>query len=191
MAAIKMMQLSYRCPKIEVRQSKIHGRGLFAKADISTGDVVLVKGGPIVDRKTLREKITLRLGPVEIQIDDDLFIAPVTQEERELSMLYLNHSCAANLGMRGEITFVAMRDIRAGEELTHDWATTDDDDYSVECKCGAPNCRKILTGKDWQRPELRRRYAGYFSVYLARKIAASCHSEQSEEPHNRSSDHVE
>jgi hypothetical protein len=120
----------------------------------------------------LREKITPRLGPVEIQIDDDLFIAPVTDEERELSMLYSNHSCDANLGMRGEITFVAMRDIGAGEELTHDWATTDDDDYSVECKCGGRNCRKTVTGKDWQRPELQKRYEGYFSAYLARKIAA-------------------
>jgi len=88
-----------------------------------------------------------------------------------LSMLYSNHSCNANLGVRGEITFVAMRNVRAGEELTHDWAMTDDDDYSVECQCGAPNCRKILTGKDWQRPELQKRYAGYFSAYLARKIA--------------------
>ena len=64
---------------------------------------------------------------MEIQIDDDLFIAPVTREERELlDACTSNHSCDANLGMRGEITFVAMRDIRAGEELTHDWATTDD-----------------------------------------------------------------
>jgi SET domain-containing protein len=168
-----MLSVSYLSPKTEVRESKIHGRGLFATADIFKDEIVAVKGGQIVDRKTLREKITPRLGPVEIQIDDDLFIAPVTGEERELSMLYSNHSCAPNLGIRGEITFVAMRDISAGEELTHDWATTDDDDYSAECKCGAPNCRKVLTGKDWQRPELQKRYAGYFSAYLARKIAAS------------------
>jgi len=165
-----MLPLSYRSPKTEVRDSKIHGRGLFAKADIAKDEVVAVKGGHIVDRETLRREITSTLGPVEIQIGDDLFITPVTDEERELSMLYSNHSCDPNLGIRGEITFVAMRDIRAGEELTHDWAITDDDDYSIECKCGAPNCRKILTGKDWQRPELQERYAGYFSAYLARKI---------------------
>ena len=164
------MRLSYLSPKTEVRESKIHGRGLFATDDISKDEVVAVKGGHIVDRKTLRGKVTPRLGPVEIQIDEDLFIAPVTYEERELSMLYSNHSCDPNLGVRDEITFVAMRDIRAGEELTHDWGMTDDDDYSVECKCGAPNCRKILTGKDWHRPDLQRRYAGYFSAYLAGKI---------------------
>jgi SET domain-containing protein len=166
-----MMRLSYRSPRTEVLESKIHGRGLFAIADIAKGEIVAVKGGHIVDRKALREQITPQLGPVEIQIDHDLFIAPVTEEERELSMLYSNHSCDPNLGVRGEITFVAMRDIRATEELTHDWAMTDDDDYSVECNCGAPDCRKILTGKDWQRPDLQKRYSGYFSVYLARKIA--------------------
>src|SRR5712664_1749117 len=164
-----MIRLSYLSPKTEVRESKIHRRGLFATADIAKGEIVAVKGGHIVDRKTLREKITPRLGPVEIQIDDDLFIAPVTDEERELSMLYSNHSCNANLGMRGEITFVAMQDIRAGEELTHDWAMTDDDDHSVECKCGAPNCRKILTGKDWQRPNCRSVTRDTFQLILREK----------------------
>jgi SET domain-containing protein len=166
-----MLPLSYLSPKTEVRDSKIHGRGLFATGDISKGEIVAVKGGHIVDRKTLREKITPVLGAVEIQIDDDLFIAPVTDRERESSMLYSNHSCDPNLGVRGEITFVAMRDICAGEELTHDWAMTDDDDYSIKCNCGAPDCRETLSGKDWQRPDLQERYAGYFSTYLARKIA--------------------
>jgi SET domain-containing protein len=166
-----MIPLSFLSPKTEVRESKIHGRGLFATADIARDEIVAVKGGHIISRAHLRENIAPRLGPVEIQIDENLFIAPVTGEEQEGSMLYSNHSCDANIGVRGEITFVAMRDIRAGEELTHDWAMTDDDDYSIECKCGAPDCRGTLTGKDWQRPEVQKRYAGYFSAYLARKIA--------------------
>ena len=165
-----MISLSYLSPKTEVRESKIHGRGLFAIADIAKDEVVAVKGGHIISGKQLREEVTARLGPAEIQIGEDLFIAPVTEDEREGSMLYSNHSCDANIGMRGEITFAAMRDIRAREELTHDWATTDDDDYSVKCNCSAPNCRGTLTGKDWERPELQARYAGYFSTYLAHKI---------------------
>src|ERR1043166_8425203 len=105
-----MMRLSYLSPKTEVRESKIHGRGLFAIADIAKHEIVAVKGGHIVDGKTLHEKITPVLGPVEIQIDDDLFIAPVTDQERKLSMLYSNHSCDPNLGVRGEITFVDTRE---------------------------------------------------------------------------------
>lgn len=162
--------LSYLSSKTEVRESPIHGRGLFAIAPIARGEVVAVKGGHIINREQLGE-ITPKLGPVEVQIGDDLFIAPVTQEEREASMLYSNHSCDANLGMRGEITFVALRDIPAGEELTHDWCITDDDDYSVKCSCGSTKCRRTLTGKDWQQTELQKRYAGYFSAYLAEKIA--------------------
>ncbi len=162
--------LSYRSPRTEVRESPIHGRGLFATDMISRGEVVAVKGGHIVSRAQLRE-INLRLGPVEIQIGDDLFIAPVTHQEREASMLYTNHSCDPNIGLRGEMTFVALRLVLAGEELTHDWAMTDDDDYAVSCHCGSPGCRGTLTGKDWQRPELQKKYAGYFSSYLAEKIA--------------------
>ena len=75
-----MMPLSYRSPKTEVRESKIHGRGLFATADIAKDEVVAAKGGHIVGRTALRGEITPRLGPVEIQIDEDLFIAPVTEE---------------------------------------------------------------------------------------------------------------
>lgn len=166
-----MLPLSYRSPKTEVRESPIHGRGLFANENIAKGEVVLVKGGHILNRETLKREVTPSLGPVEIQIGDDFFIAPVNQEERELSMLYSNHSCDANLGMRGEITFVAMRDIAAGEELTHDWCTTDDDDYEVKCNCRSNNCRGTVTGKDWKRSDMQKKYAGYFSAYLAEKIA--------------------
>jgi uncharacterized protein len=166
-----VLPLSYRSLKTEVRESPIHGRGLFAKEKIDKGEVVLVKGGHILNRETLKSEVTPSLGSVEIQIGDDFFIAPVNQEERELSMLYSNHSCDANLGMRGEITFVAMRDIAADEELTHDWCTTDDDDYEVKCNCRSNDCRGVVTGKDWQKPALQKKYAGYFSAYLAEKIA--------------------
>ena len=165
-----MLPLSYRSPKTEVRASPIHGRGLFATANIAKDEIVLVKGGHIIDGRTLKDTITSALGSVEIQIDDDLYIAPVAAEQREGSMLYSNHSCDANLGIRGEITFVALRDIEAGEELTHDWCMTDDDDYILSCNCGAPNCRGKLTGKDWRKPELQKQYAGYFSAYLQKKM---------------------
>ena len=53
-----MFPLSYRSPKTEVRESAIHGHGLFATGDISKDEIVTVKGGHIVDGKALREKIT-------------------------------------------------------------------------------------------------------------------------------------
>jgi len=100
--------LSWRSPKTEVRQSPIHGKGLFAVAGIAKGEIVIIKGGHIVSRDFLEREVTRQLGPVEIQIGDDLFITPVTQEEREGSMLYSNHSCDANLGLSGNIIFVGI-----------------------------------------------------------------------------------
>jgi hypothetical protein len=87
-------------------------------------------------------------------------------------MIFSNHSCDPNIGVQGQIVFIALRKIAAGEELTHDWATTDDDDYTLACRCGATECRGIITGKDWQREDLQRKYRGLFSWYLQRKIDA-------------------
>jgi SET domain-containing protein len=164
-----MSNLSYISPKAVVRQSPIHGRGLFAAEPIAKGEIVCIKGGNIFDRRTLQE-LTETLGPAEIQIAEDLFIGPVNKQEREGSMIFSNHSCDPNIGVRGQIVFVALRDVEAGEELTHDWAMTDDDAYEMECNCGASSCRRVITGQDWRRKDLQEKYAGYFSWYLTEKI---------------------
>ena len=164
-----MRPLSYLSPRTEVKESPIHGRGLFARKHIAAGEIVAVKGGSIITRETLRQ-LEPQLGSAEIQIGDGLFICPLNETEREGSMIFSNHSCEPNIGVRGQIVFVAMRDIRTGEELTHDWAMTDNDDSSTECHCGATGCRGTITGKDWRRPELQRRYGNFFSAYLLEKI---------------------
>jgi SET domain-containing protein len=156
-------------PEGRCGESSIQGRGLFAVELIKRGEIVCIKGGHIFDRKTLQQ-VTETLGPAEIQIGEDLFIGPLTEDEREGSMIFSNHSCEPNIGVQGQIVFVALRDIAVGEELTHDWATTDDDDYEMECRCGALSCRKIITGQDWRRKELQQKYAGYISWYLVEKI---------------------
>ena len=100
------------------------------------------------------------------------FIGPRELEERDGAMIFSNHSCEPNIGVQGQIVFVALRPIPPGEELAHDWATTDDDEYTLECRCGAPTCRRIVTGKDWKRQDMQRKYRGYFSWYLQRLIDA-------------------
>lgn len=166
-----MQNLSYRSPKTEVRDSPIHGKGLFAKQIITKGEIVTIKGGHILKNEewSLLEQ---ELESAEIQIAEDFFIAPIDKEHREGSMIYSNHSCDPNIGVQGQIIFVAMRDIIEGEELTHDWATTDDLDYSMDCNCKSLNCRKIITGKDWKKEELQKKYKGWFSWFIQRKIDA-------------------
>lgn len=86
-----MADLTYRSPKTEVRASPIHGKGLFAKSAMAEGEIVAVKGGRIFTTSQWAA-LEPELGPAEIQISEDLFIAPGHREEREGSMLYTNHS---------------------------------------------------------------------------------------------------
>ncbi len=163
---------SWFSPKTEKRASPIHGRGLFARAAIAAGEIVAVKGGAIMDAAAL-SLVRDAVSPAEIQIEHDLYIAPRSADEVEASILCLNHSCNPNVGVRGQITFVAMRDIPAGAELTIDYAMIDADPAErMACSCGAPECRKLITGDDWRLPELQRRHAGYFSRYLQDRFAA-------------------
>ena len=166
-----MAVLTYRSPKTEVKASPIQGRGLFARTAIGKGEIVAVKGGHVLGADEWR-RLETTLGPADIQIAEDLFMAPVRQDEREGSMLFTNHSCDPNIAIQGQIVFVAMRAIAPGEELTHDWATTDDADYTMACRCGSPSCRGTVTGKDWMNPRLQEKYRGWFCWFLQRRIDA-------------------
>ena len=76
----------------------------------------------------------------------------------------------ADSSIRTYARFVALREIATGEELTYDWATTDDAAYAIKCRCGSAACRGIITGKDWQQKDLQQKYRGLFSWYLEQKI---------------------
>ena len=168
------MIASFRSPKTVIGPSPIGGRGLFAAAPICRGEVVSVKGGHLLDRAGM-VKHGGAAGDAELQITDDLFLAPVGTAEFDGVMMFLNHSCEPNVGVQGQIVFVAMRDVTAGEELTLDYATIDHDTEPLTCRCGAAACRGVVTGRDWQRPELQRKYGRYFAWYLLEKM----HAEQS------------
>jgi hypothetical protein len=163
---------SYRSPKTAVRPSRIVGRGLFAVAPVARGEVVCVKGGHLLDRAALGRHQAV-VNDAELQVAADLFLAPVTEAEFESVMMFLNHSCEPNVGVRGQIVFVAMRDVAAGEELTLDYATIDHDAGPMACRCGATACRGLVTGQDWRRPDLQAKYGDYFAWYLLEKIRAA------------------
>lgn len=42
--------------------------------------------------------------------------------------------------------------------------------FELKCKCGSKNCRKIIRGDDWKIKKLQKKYKGYFSDYLQKKI---------------------
>jgi SET domain-containing protein len=161
---------SYITPKARKgTPSAIEGRGLIAVEPIAAGELVAIKGGHIVTTAALHV-LPERLQNSEIQIADGFHLVALEEAEYEPVMLFLNHSCEPNVGFAGNVSLVAMRDIGAGEELTTDYALFDDYDGAMACNCGTPACRGTIDGRDWQRPDLQRKYGGYFSAYLLSRI---------------------
>jgi len=163
------MPASYRSPKTIVRKSSIEGKGLFAKQPIQKGEVVAIKGGHILDEETFRN-VQGKIEESYIQIGDKFYIGAIKRSEVRRNKLFINHSCEPNLGIRGQITFAALRGIQAGEELTYDWAMENFGAWTMACHCGTKRCRQVITGRDWRDPKLQQRYRGYFSAYLQEKI---------------------
>src|SRR6266704_1526329 len=162
---------SYISPKaVKGESSRIQGRGLLATAPIAAGEVVAIKGGHVVDTAAMHA-LPERLRNSEIQIADGFHLVATQESEYEPVMLFINHSCEPNVGFAGNVVLVAMRDIDKGEELTTDYALFDDSDEQMRCRCGAAGCRGQITGRDWQRPDLQRKYGGYFSAYLRERAA--------------------
>jgi D-alanine-D-alanine ligase len=78
----------------------------------------------------------------------------------------INHSCDPNTWLDG-LDVVARRDIGPGEQLTIDYATFCGPAMeSFECKCGAAECRRLVTGMDHLLPAVRERYGDHVSDFI-------------------------
>ncbi len=163
--------------KVVVRDSRISGKGLFAKQDIKKGEIVSDTHGQLVPDEKLDYPPYLEWSEICFQVKHGYHICPdpLTQEGMK-EMFFLNHSCDPNCGIKGSTSLIAMRNIKEGEELTFDYAMTDADyegdsgSKRKECLCGSSNCRKLITGEDWQDKKLQKRYMGFFSDYVQSRI---------------------
>lgn len=163
------MSVSYLSPKARPVHVGAAGRGSVAVDSIAAGEVVGAFGGRAITRDEF-DLLPFDQQTRSIQIEEHLFLAGPTEPE---PADFINHSCAPNCGLRGSTVLVALRDIEPGEHLTYDYAMSDGSDYDeFECLCGAAGCRGKITGDDWMQPELQLRYRGYFSPYLANRIAS-------------------
>ena len=75
------------------------------------------------------------------KVDDPLQIGEGIYIDMDKPYIYLNHSCNQNAGIKNTATLFAIKNIKKGEEITFDYSTTIDE--SLECKCGAKNCRGV------------------------------------------------
>jgi SET domain-containing protein len=122
---------------IIIKESSIHGLGIFAARDICAGEV-------IIDWKECTEKLTER--EVEgLSIEDRKRVSVIGGEQTLFKppACWVNHSCAPNA--RGEAgRDIAIRPIKKGEEITVDYVVEKVPDLKIWCNCGSPACRGLL-----------------------------------------------
>jgi len=83
----------------------------------------------------------------------------------------LNHSCEPNVGWSAIGELVTMHDVAVDTELTTDYALhVDDPELVLMCHCETYRCRQIIEGTDWKIPQLQKRYAGFWSPAVQRRI---------------------
>src|SRR5688500_8653908 len=153
-------------PLIEVRNSDVHGRGVFAVAPIRKGTRIL---------EYLGDRISHDAADTRYEDHDEndnhtfLFIVDkhtvIDAAVGGNDARYINHQCSGNCEsviVNRRVFIDAVRDIAAGQELGYDYeiGRDKDDPPNVDeiyaCRCGSPQCRGTML---WpaKKPEPRRR----------------------------------
>lgn len=146
------------------------GHGLFANRDIYQNEEVIKIVGPVINVQIINV-LYLSYGiDVAIQVGSNKWILP-NNESR-----FVNHSCSPNLGFKGNTTFVAMKNIKKGEELTFDYSMSEISregyDWVMHCKCESKGCRKKISNTDLFNPKfgLLEKYNGYLPLFVTKRI---------------------
>ena len=141
-----------RLKKYVLQGNAIAGYGIYASQDIKAGELIFA-GEERAQRLVTRSHVEQNWNIGEQRMFRR-YAYPVSHEvfllwdDNPSEWAPQNHSCAPNTGYRG-LSVIALRKIRAGEELTLDYATfLDESAESFECKCGAPNCRGVIEGSE-------------------------------------------
>lgn len=121
------MNTSLLQPKFLLKEG-IHGVGVFTVVEFKKGDTLFELSGPIIYRPT---RTSIQIGKNK-HIEDDIGI-------------YINHSCFPTAKVnRKKLTFICLRDIGVGEEITFDYNKNEDILAApFLCHC----CHKKIVGK--------------------------------------------
>jgi SET domain-containing protein len=128
---------------VEVRASRIDGRGAFAGEAIpARRKIGEIRGESISVREARRRAKALALAGTPIMIVEVSETRAIDAARSTDPLRYTNHCCAPNTTLRvrqGRIEFYARRDIAAGDELTAHYGESHHEGR-LTCRCGAPSC---------------------------------------------------
>ena len=128
--------------KVLLQNSPINGTGVFAAVDIPPGAPILkIDDSRVV---TAANPLHPEAGEYERHCD---YLAASKVVLMQLPERHINHSCDPNSFVRtlnGDRYVLALRALRAGEEITYDYCINGFGDTLWECQCGSARCRKLI-----------------------------------------------
>ena len=142
-----------RLARLEVRDSSIQGRGVFALEAYEASEAVAEYRGEKVDNDEGRRRME-QGNPYIFRLDADTFLdGDIPNNPAK----YLNHSCDPNCvssTINHEVWLITKRAIQPGEELTSDYGYELTDVGLPPCHCGAPNCFRFMLAatRRWPMP---------------------------------------
>lgn len=141
--------------RIQVRQSGVHGKGVFALQAIAAGErIIEYKGEIIAWPEALRRHPHDPSDPNHtfyFSLDDGTHVIDANVGGN--AARWINHACDPNCESDetdGRVFIQALRDLQPGEELFYDYGLVIDERYTpklkkeYECRCGSPNCRRTM-----------------------------------------------
>jgi SET domain-containing protein len=142
-------------PKIVVKTSRIHGRGVYAARKLHKGERIIEYRG---ERITWKE--CDRRPPSDPNDPNHTFFFSLSDGKHVIDAnvrgnvaRWINHGCDPNCETEeddGRVWIQALRDIRRGEELSYDYGLIVDERITptlkkqYQCLCGAKNCRGTM-----------------------------------------------
>ena len=149
--ARKSAKSPVRPPRIQARRSAIHGRGVFALEPIREGTTIIEYTGERITEAEIERRY-----PESREQMNHTFVFGIRHDVNidggvgGNASRFINHACEPNCDTyeKDERMFIrAARNIRAGEELTYDYAIEAGEPITPQlkacwpCWCGARTCR--------------------------------------------------
>src|SRR5277367_838057 len=133
---------------IEFRTSHIHGTGGYARVDIAADTRLIEYVGNKIDKQEALRQCELE-NPCIFYLDEEFDLdGNVDWNPARL----INHSCSPNAEAQevdGRIWIIALREIKAGEEITFNYNYDLEDYKEHTCRCGAPNCVGYILAEEF------------------------------------------
>ncbi len=149
----------------DVRDSEIHGRGVYAAQDIAEKTQIIEYLGEYVNKEDSNERAWDQAAKAEKSGEAAVYIFTLDKKwDIDGNVAWndarlINHSCEPNCEawIEGDEIFIySIKPIKKGEELSFDYGFDVDCYEDHICKCGKDSCVGYIVSQE-QWPELKKR----------------------------------